>query len=176
MTGLEVAVTLGGSSLIAGLAYYFFGPKKAEEAEVKGGLQEVRITVKGGYSPDVIRVKEGVPLRLVFDRQEAGDCSSRVVFPDFQMSKTLTPFGTTTMEFIPDKPGTFGFACGMNMLHGTIIVESDEGQGKAIRETASPTNGHRKFAEAVGVGPRLEVAQPTKAELSILGGGVNCPT
>ncbi len=74
------------------LVRFFFGPKKARDAEVRGNVQEILITVKGGYSPDVIRVKEGVPLRLVFDRQEASDCSDRVVFPDFQASKSLVPF------------------------------------------------------------------------------------
>ena len=82
MSGLELGVVLGAMALIGALAWYFFGPKKAQEAEVMGGVQQIRITVKGGYSPDVIRVREGVPLRLVFDRQEASDCSSRVVFPD----------------------------------------------------------------------------------------------
>ena len=36
------------------LAWFFFGPKKARQAEVKGNVQEIRSTVKG---PDVIRVK-----------------------------------------------------------------------------------------------------------------------
>ncbi len=69
MSAIDIGVTVGGFVAILFLAWFFFGPKTAKEAEVKGGVQEVRITVKGGYSPDVIRVKEGVPLRLVFDRQ-----------------------------------------------------------------------------------------------------------
>ena len=73
MTGLEIGVTAGGVVAIALLAWFFFGPKKARDAEFIGGVQEIKITVKGGYSPDVIRVMEGVPLRLVFDRQEAPD-------------------------------------------------------------------------------------------------------
>ncbi len=105
MSVIEIGVTVSGFVVILILAWFFFGPKKAKEAEVKGGVQEVRITVKGGYSPDVIRVKEGVPLRLVFDRQEASDCSDRVVFPDFQASKSLVPFATTTLEFTPTKSG-----------------------------------------------------------------------
>ena len=101
MSALDIGVTLGGIVAIVFLAWFFFGPKKARQAEVKGNVQEIRITVKGGYSPDVIRVKEGVPLRLVFDRQEASDCSDRVVFPDFQASRSLAPFATTTLEFTP---------------------------------------------------------------------------
>ncbi len=44
------------------LAWFFFGPKKARQAEVKGNVQEIRITVKGGYSPDVIRVFREISL------------------------------------------------------------------------------------------------------------------
>ncbi len=125
MSALDIGVTVGGIVAILFLAWFFFGPKKARQAEVKGNVQEIRITVKGGYSPNVIRVKEGVPLKLIFDRQEASDCSDRVVFPDFQASKSLAPFATTTLEFTPNKSGSFGFACGMNMLHGTLIVEQN---------------------------------------------------
>ena len=103
MSAIDIGVTTGGIVVILFLVWFFFGPKKAKEAEVKDGVQEVRITVKGGYSPDVIRVKEGVPVRLVFDRQEASDCSDRVVFPDFQASKSLAPFATTTLEFHADQ-------------------------------------------------------------------------
>ena len=176
MSGLELGVTLGAVALIAALAWYFFGPKKAREAEVKGGVQEVRITVKGGYSPDVIRVKEGVPLRLLFDRQEASDCSSRIVFPDFQVSKTLPAFGTTTLEFTPDRSGSFGFACGMNMLHGTLIVEQNGAGAPVQTETPMEQQEHNGFAQAVGVGPELEVEALPQAEFAIVGGGVNCPT
>src|SRR4030042_5978023 len=120
---VEIAVTLAGLAAIAFLAWFFFGPKQAQAARVKGNIQEIEVTVKGGYSPDIIRVKKGIPLRLIFDRQEAGDCSSRVVFPDFHTSKTLPAFARTTLQFTPDKAGEFGFACGMNMLHGHLVVE-----------------------------------------------------
>jgi Cu+-exporting ATPase len=172
----ELIVTVGGILLIAFLAWFFFGPKKARQAEVRGGVQEIKITVKGGYSPDVIRVREGVPLRLVFDRQEASDCSSRVVFPDFQVSKTLPAFGTTTLEFTPNKSGQFGFACGMNMLHGTLIVEKDGTGEVATGETIPQSNGHQEYAQAVGVGPGLQVAKPAQVEFAIFAGGVTCPT
>ena len=176
MSVLDIGVTLGGIVAVAFLAWFFFGPKKARQAEVKGNIQEIRITVKGGYSPDVIRVKEGVPLRLVFDRQEASDCSDRVVFPDFQASKSLAPFATTALEFTPTKSGSFGFACGMNMLHGTLIVEQDGVGPESTDEPSEAHEDHVSFAEAVGVGPRLEVSDLSQAEFAIIGGGVTCPT
>lgn len=62
MGAQEIAVTAAGVLLIAFLAWFFFGPKKARRAEVRGGIQEVEITVKGGYSPNLIKVRVGVPL------------------------------------------------------------------------------------------------------------------
>ena len=106
----EALVTIGGAVAIAALAWFFFGPKKARAAEMRGGVQEIEITVKGGYSPDLIRLQQGVPVRLIFDRQEGSDCTSRVVFPDFQLSKSLPAFQRTSVEFTPDKAGEFGFA------------------------------------------------------------------
>jgi Cu+-exporting ATPase len=66
----EIPITLGGVAAIAFLAWFFFGPKQAQAARVKGNVQEINVTVKGGYSPDVIRVQKCVPLRLIFDRQD----------------------------------------------------------------------------------------------------------
>ena len=126
----EALITVAGALLIAALAWFFFGPRKARGAELRMGRQEVEIAVKGGYSPNLIRVREGVPLRLVFDRQEAGDCTSRVVFPDFGISRFLAPFARTALQFTPERSGEFGFACGMNMVHGTLLVEPDRGAGR----------------------------------------------
>ncbi|HEV8621718.1 MAG TPA: HAD-IC family P-type ATPase, partial [Actinomycetota bacterium] len=189
MTGTEILVTVGGVCLIAGLAYFFFGPKEARRAEVRGGVQEVEITVKGGYSPNLIRIQEGVLLRLVFDRQENSDCSARVVFPDFGLSKSLAAFGKTVVELMPARAGEFGFACGMNMLHGTLVVEAGNGNGSATAssETASSADAAavvvhgeddhtHEVARAVGVGLVREVKGTSRAEFGLRGGGITCPT
>jgi Cu+-exporting ATPase len=144
----EILVTAAGAAAIAALARFFFGPREARGAELRDGRQEIEIAVKGGYSPNLIRVREGVPLRLVFDRQETGDCTSRVVFPDFGVSRSLAPFASTAVEFTPDRSGEFGFACGMNMVHGTLLVEPDgsgnghaNGSGSTLAAPAPPSDG-----------------------------------
>ena len=92
----EVA-TVGGALILTGLmAWYFFAPKNSRQAELSEGVQIIKVTVKGGYRPDVIQVVSGVPVRMLFDRQEAGDCSSRVVFPNFKVNQILPAFQTTT--------------------------------------------------------------------------------
>ena len=127
MTPFDVIVIVGSLGLIGGLAWFFFGPREASHAVLRGGVQELTVVVKGGYQPDLIRVRQGVPVRLVFDRQETGDCTSHVVFPDFKVNSSLPAYKKTAVEFTPDQPGQFGFACGMNMVHGTLVVESAEG-------------------------------------------------
>ena len=122
MSVIDAAILAGSSVLTGLLAWYFFGPKKSRQAELADGVQIVKVTVKGGYSPDVIQVASGVPVRMLFDRQESGDCSSRVVFPDFKVNQILPAFETTTVDFLPEEPGEYEFACGMGMIHGTLRV------------------------------------------------------
>ena len=121
----QILVTMGGLIVIGWIAWYFwFAEKKAIVlGATPSGIQEAYITVKGGYSPDVIVVEAGKPVRLNFRREETALCSEQVLIPDFGKQATLTPFKTIPVEFIPDKKGEFGFQCGMGMLHGKIIVE-----------------------------------------------------
>ena len=115
---------VGGVALIALTLWYFFGDRERVAAQIgEGGVQEINVTVKGGYSPNVIVVKENQPVRLNFYRDETASCSETVVFSDFGIAKDLPPFKTTPIEFTPDKTGEFNFVCGMNMLRGKLIVE-----------------------------------------------------
>jgi Cu+-exporting ATPase len=121
----DIAVVIAAVAALAGLGWFFFAPRRARTAELAGGVQRVTVTVKGGYSPDVIRARPGVPLELVFDRQESGDCTSRVVFPDLAVSASLPAYEQTTVRLAAPSAGSFGFACGMNMIHGTLTVDPD---------------------------------------------------
>ncbi|MDQ3713713.1 MAG: cupredoxin domain-containing protein [Acidobacteriota bacterium] len=126
MDTTEIIVVIGGVALIALTLWYFFGEREAIAATVGiGGMQEIKVTVKGGYSPDVIVVKKDIPVRLNFYRDETSSCSEQVVFGDFGIARDLPAYKTTPIEFTPDKSGEFTFACGMNMLRGKLIVESN---------------------------------------------------
>jgi len=82
-----------------------------------------------------------VPLRLVFERREDGDCSAQVVFPDFAVSRDLAPFASTTVELRPDRPGRFEFTCGMRMLRGTLLVEPDDAATATMPTAVSAVPG-----------------------------------
>ncbi len=125
MNSDQYAAIVMGLLLTVMIAWYFwFAPKPQTHAAVNAtGAQEVAITVKGGYTPDVIVVQKGRPVRLTFTRQESGACSERVLFPDFNQSALLPEGKSVTLEFTPDKPGEYGFQCQMGMLRGKLIVE-----------------------------------------------------
>ncbi len=125
MSGIEWMVVLAGLAAIAWVNWYFFlshGPA-AQAAAGAGGVQEVIISVLGGYSPSQVRVKKGTPVRLVFDRQETSSCSEEIVIPEFGIRRFLPAFQKTAVEIRPERAGTYDFACGMSMLHGKLIVE-----------------------------------------------------
>ncbi len=125
MDTMEIIVIIGGLGLIALTLWYFFGEREKVSAEIsESGAQEINVTVKGGYSPDVIVVKKDIPVRLNFYRDETSSCSEQIVFGDFGIARDLPAFKTTPIEFTPEKSGEFTFACGMNMLRGKLIVES----------------------------------------------------
>ena len=126
MSTLQIIVTLGGLALCFFIAWFFWLTPKAQTraTEAAGGAQEVAVTVKGGYTPDVIVVKAGRPVRLRFTRQESSSCSEMVLFPDFNQSAKLPEGEQVNVEFTPEKPGEYGFQCQMGMLRGKLIVEA----------------------------------------------------
>jgi plastocyanin domain-containing protein len=125
MTPSQLIAILSGLALTILIAWYFwFAPKVQTRVAVSAsGAQEVAITVKGGYTPDVIVVQKGRPVRLTFTRQESVACSEQVLFPDFNKSSPLPEGEPTTIEFTPEKAGEYGFQCQMGMLRGKLIVE-----------------------------------------------------
>lgn len=125
MSTTEWGVVLAGLAAIAWVNWYFFlaGGAPATAAAAAGGVQEVTIGVRGGYEPARVRVKRGVPVRLVFDRQETSGCSEEVVIPEFGVRRFLPAFKRTAVELMPERAGSYDFTCGMGMLRGKLIVD-----------------------------------------------------
>ena len=96
-------------------------------------------------------------MEIEFDRQETGDCSARVVFPDLQLSAALPAHQRTTVRFTPQQAGSFLFACGMNMIHGTLVV-TPNGAG-------CPTPTALNQPDARGPGARADRANRAAAEV-----------
>ena len=141
MTPAQIAVTAAGAAAIVWVLWYFLLARgaAAAAASVVGGVQEVPVMVKGGYTPDTIVVRAGKPVRLLFYRDETADCSERVIFEKLGIDQQLPAFQTTAVEFTPQEPGEIPFRCGMNMLKGLLVVEDGAATPKPA---ASPHKFH----------------------------------
>ncbi len=93
---------------------------KSDEITAKNN--EAGILVKGKYTPSIIHVKLGEPVTLHFYRDEDADCTNEVVFEDLGIRRRLPARETTTIVFTPRDTGEVGFACGMGMVRGKLIV------------------------------------------------------
>ena len=126
MTPDQILVTVGGLAAAAFVAWFFWFKRTegVRASTVSDGYQEQMILVKGGYTPDTIRVAAGRPVRLLFRREETAVCSERVVIPDFARSAELPTGDVVPVEFMPGEPGEHEFTCQMGMLRGRILVEA----------------------------------------------------
>ncbi len=102
------------------------------------GHQVVDIAVHHGYRPDSIRARAGLPLRIVFRREDDDVCTERVVFSAPRLDRHLAATGTTTIDLPAQPAGEIRFTCGMGRYRGRIeLVDERRPSGAArFRERA----------------------------------------
>jgi plastocyanin domain-containing protein len=111
---------------LIGLELWWFLLSKPQSAKaiVTEGIQEITVTVDGGYEPSQIVVRSDQKVRLNFVRKDASSCLEEVRFPDLGIAQTLPLNRVTPIEFTLEKPGRYEFTCGMNMFRGVVEVQS----------------------------------------------------
>lgn len=86
--------------------------------------QTARVTVnQQGYEPTTVSLRAGIPARITFVRTTDKTCGTEVVFPSLNIKRALPLNEPVVIEVTPTKAGEIAFACGMNMLRGTIVVQ-----------------------------------------------------
>jgi cobalt-zinc-cadmium efflux system membrane fusion protein len=75
-----------------------------------------------GYEPAQVTLRAGTPARITFVRTTDKTCGTEVVFPSLNIKRALPLNEPVVIQFTPARPGDIAFACGMNMLHGTVVV------------------------------------------------------
>ncbi len=86
--------------------------------------QTATITVtKDGFSPSKLTLRAGTVARLTFLRTSDETCATEVAFPSLKLRKPLPLNKPVVIEFTPAKAGEITFACGMDMLKGSVTVE-----------------------------------------------------
>ena len=76
-----------------------------------------------GYEPANVTLRAGTPARITFVRITDKTCGTEVVFPSLNIKRALPLNEPVVIEFTPAKAGEIAFACGMNMLDGTVVVQ-----------------------------------------------------
>ena len=81
------------------------------------GKQVVVMRIDGfSYIPNRFTVKQGMPVEWRIDASEAAGCGRFLIAPRLGIRKVLSDRSTTTISFVPQEAGEFGFNCGMGMM------------------------------------------------------------
>lgn len=95
----------------------------ARNVTMVDGIQIIEIQAKGGYLPRNSIAQADIPTILRFNTNGTFDCSSSVLIPSMNISKNLTPSGSTDLDLGNPKIGTLYGTCGMGMYPFTIVFE-----------------------------------------------------
>ena len=92
-------------------------------AQASSAVQEHTIDVAGTFTPASVTLKAGQPARLHFRRTDAATCADEIVIPDLNVRKKIAANQTVTIDVPAQKARTLNFACGMDMMKGTVVVQ-----------------------------------------------------
>jgi plastocyanin domain-containing protein len=93
----------------------------AGEVAPQGRRIDIAVT-RSGYTPDRVELKAGEQVTLVFTRTENTECGAEVQVPSINVKEQLPLNQPVAIPFRADKPGEVRFACGMDMMQGTLVV------------------------------------------------------
>jgi len=107
-----LALAIAGTAFTAGAA-----PARGAEQRIA-----IRVTNKG-FEPATVKVKAGQPVVLVVTRTTDKTCAKEIVIKEQKVHRPLPLDRAVEIRFTPKKPGTFRYACGMDMLSGKVVVQ-----------------------------------------------------
>ncbi len=135
----DVVVIVLALAFIAWELWYFRGRRDyvSPSDPAKSRSQEFRVTLQGGFDPDLIIVEAGRPVRLDVLRCEVDTEAEQLAFDTLKITKTLPEFARALVEFIPNEPGDHRFFCGS--CEGYVVAQVG---GEAARTNLG--RGHKK--------------------------------
>ena len=81
------------------------------------------VVTSDGFTPAEVKAKAGEPVRLVVTRKTDRTCAKEIVIRDLGVNQPLPLDKPVTVEITPQKAGKVRFACAMDMIAGTLVVE-----------------------------------------------------
>ena len=115
---VAVILIVGGYIMLGGGSGSSVNGNVVAGGEVQDGVLGMK---DFNYYPNTVTVKVNQPVRVSLDESVFG-CFRDFTVREFGVHEYLaTP--QDTVEFVPNKKGTFSFACSMGMGVGRLIVE-----------------------------------------------------
>ena len=99
---------------------------KSEKKPTPPASDRIAISVtENGFEPENVSVPGGKPVTLVFTRKTDSTCAKEVVIPleGTKIEKPLPLDEAVAIEVTFPKAGSITYACGMDMVKGTVIVQ-----------------------------------------------------
>ncbi|MPM17329.1 hypothetical protein SDC9_63717 [bioreactor metagenome] len=114
------------------------------KAIIKDGVQTLKMTASNrGYTPNVLYVQKGIPVKWVIDGQQINSCNNAIVAKSIKVEKKLKS-GENIIEFTPgDKD--INFSCWMGMIRGKIKVVDNLGSVDATSSSNLSTEVKRSI-------------------------------
>ena len=89
-----------------------------------GEANVVEMTVDGGgFHPDRVTAHAGKPITLAITRTTDETCGTEIVIPAHGIDTKLPLNERVEVTLTPAASGEIAFACAMDMLKGTIVVD-----------------------------------------------------
>lgn len=96
-------------------------PVESAKAKPSGSSQALAVdTSSGSFAPSQLIAEAGKPIEITFG--QGSGCLAEVVFPELNIRQSLEG-GPVTVKLPALEPGTYAFACGMDMDRGTLVVQ-----------------------------------------------------
>jgi sulfite exporter TauE/SafE/copper chaperone CopZ len=119
--------TFNSGLALVGVSGNIFGNQNGQKAQTKNNdatvaeqVVQMHVT-RAGFSPNVFKIKKGVPVRWVIKGDNVTSCTNKIIVPSLGISQSLSS-GDNVVNFTPDKIGEIPFSCWMGMVRGKFIV------------------------------------------------------
>jgi plastocyanin domain-containing protein len=113
-------------SLVAALALLSLAlPAVAAEPwpQKKAGKTVQVAVTDDGFVPQRIEARKGEPLTLVVTRKTERTCATEIVIKEYGINQPLPLDKPVTVTFTPTRSGQVKYACGMDMITGTLVIQ-----------------------------------------------------
>jgi plastocyanin domain-containing protein len=112
------------SALLLPLALACSGASAVDApATPKDGTVQMTVT-EAGFVPASVKLKKGVPVKLVITRKTDKTCAKEIVIDEHAINMPLPLNQAVTVAFTPKKSGQLKYGCAMDkMIGGILFVE-----------------------------------------------------